>query len=50
MNRKTLTDIVAVALVIAAVAGFLALGALLQWWRCGEMFPNARFACFLGAR
>jgi len=19
----------------------------LQWWRCGEMFPHAQFACFI---
>lgn len=20
-----------------------------EWWRCGEMFPHAQFACFIGS-
>lgn len=23
-------------------------GAYVQWWRCGEMFPHAQLACFIG--
>ena len=21
-----------------------------EWWRCGEMFPHAQFACFIGGK
>lgn len=25
-------------------------GIYFEWWRCGEMFPNAQLACMLSGR
>ena len=36
---------IAIALVFI---GIFCAAAYLQWWRCGEMFPHAQLACFIG--
>lgn len=36
-----------VAMILLLVALVFS-AAYLQWWRCGEMFPHAQFACFIG--
>jgi hypothetical protein len=39
---KTLLYVVSICAVISA-------SVYIQWWRCGEMFPHAQFACFIGS-
>lgn len=35
--------------VSVVLIGAVVFGAFyVQWWRCGEMFPHAQFACFIG--
>ena len=38
---KTIGSVIILAVAIFGAAYF-------HWWRCGEMFPNAQFACFVG--
>ena len=36
---------------LAAILAALVLGSVyFRWWRCGEMFPHAQFACFIGGK
>ncbi len=36
-------DLFAVAILVLLICG----GMYFEWWRCGEMFPHAQFACFV---
>ncbi len=43
---KVIFGILSSALFIALIVGAV----WFEWWRCGEMFPHAQFACFIGSR
>lgn len=32
------------------IAGIIFSAMYVGWWRCGEMFPDAQLACFIGGR
>jgi len=34
----------------AALAGIIFSAVYVGWWRCGEMFPDAQLACFIGGK
>lgn len=43
-------DFVKVTGLIAIIALLMFGSMYFRWWRCGEMFPHAQFACFVGGR
>lgn len=43
---KVINHVIAIIFFGALVFG----AAYFHWWRCGEMFPHAQFACFIGGR
>lgn len=35
---------------VVAIAVIVFAAAYVGWWRCGEMYPHAQLACFIGGK
>lgn len=44
--KQWLIQATAIVALIAVIFGSM----YFHWWRCGEMFPHAQFACFISGK